>query len=90
MAQVEISLSEDVLTALGVGFDQLGAELLETAAVKWYEVGRVTGEVAALVAGINECDLVPLISTSIAQERQTMLLDLRGSASRRIGTKCRN
>jgi uncharacterized protein (DUF433 family) len=63
MAQVEINLSEDVLAALGVGLDQLRTELLETAAVKWYEVGRVSREVAALIAGVNECDLPPLIST---------------------------
>jgi uncharacterized protein (DUF433 family) len=63
MAQVEINLPEDVFAALGVGFDQLGTELLETAAVKWYEVGRVSRDVAALIAGVSEGDLPPLIST---------------------------
>jgi len=62
MAQMEVNLSEDVLAAIGVGFDQLKTELLETAAVKWYEVGRVSHEVAALIAGVNECDLPSLIS----------------------------
>jgi uncharacterized protein (DUF433 family) len=63
MAHVEIDLPEDVLAALDVGFDQLGAELLETAAVKWYEVGRVGREIAARIAGVSECDLPPLISS---------------------------
>jgi Uncharacterised protein family (UPF0175) len=78
MAQVEIDLPEDVFSTLGVGFDQLGTELLETAAVKWYEVGRVSREIAARIAGISECDFLSLIPPSIVQERQTMLLDLRG------------
>ena len=63
MAQVEINLSEDALAALGVGSDQLSTELLETAAVKWYEIGRISREVAALTAGVNECDFPSLIST---------------------------
>jgi uncharacterized protein (DUF433 family) len=63
MAQVEIDMPEDVFAALGVGFDQLGTEPLETAAVKWHEVGRVSRDAAALIAGINECDLLPLISS---------------------------
>lgn len=63
MAQVEIDFPEDVFAALDVGFDQLGTELLETAAVKWYEVGRVSREVAARIAGVTECDLPPLISS---------------------------
>jgi uncharacterized protein (DUF433 family) len=62
MAQMKINLSEDVLAAIGIGFDQIGAELLETAAVKWYEVGRVSREVAALIAQVNEWDLPSLIS----------------------------
>ena len=63
MAQVEIHLSEDVLAALGVGFDQLETELLETAAVKWYEVGRISREIALLIAGVNDCDLQGLTSS---------------------------
>lgn len=63
MAQVEIDLPEDVFAALGVGFGELGTELLETAAVKWYEVGRVSREVAARIAGVAECDLPPLTSS---------------------------
>ncbi len=52
MSEITLSIPDETLVALKVTPDQLGAELRLAAAVKLYEVGRISSGGAAKLAGI--------------------------------------
>ncbi len=52
MNRITLDVPEESLLALKVSPDSFGAELRLTAAVKWYELGRLSSGAAAIVAGV--------------------------------------
>lgn len=52
MSEITLSIPDDTLLALKVRPDQLGAELRLAAAVKLYELGRISSGAAAKLAGV--------------------------------------
>lgn len=52
MGKITLSIPDEALAALKVSPDQLGAELRLAAAVKLYELGRLSSGAAAKLAGV--------------------------------------
>ena len=52
MSEITLSIPDETLVALKVKPDQLGAEIRLAAAVKLYELGRISSGAAAKLAGI--------------------------------------
>ena len=52
MSKITLSIPDETLLALKVNPDQLGAELRLAAAVKLYELGRMSSGAAAKLAGV--------------------------------------
>jgi predicted HTH domain antitoxin len=59
---LEIQLSDRAVVGLDLDLGELASELRVAAAVKWYEVGRVSQEVAAEVAGMSRSEFVSALS----------------------------
>lgn len=52
MSEITLSIPDETLLALKVNPDQLGAELRLAAAVKLYELGRMSSGAACKLAGV--------------------------------------
>ncbi len=63
MQTVEISLTDHALAGLDCEPEALAGELRVAAAVKWYEIGRVSQEVAAEIADVSRVEFVVLLSS---------------------------
>jgi predicted HTH domain antitoxin len=62
MKRVEIDLPDDTFAGLDREAAELATELRAAAAAKWYEVGRVSQEVAAQIAGVSRSEFVSVLS----------------------------
>jgi predicted HTH domain antitoxin len=52
MSEITLSIPDETLVALKVNPEQMGAELRLAAAVKLYELGRISSGAAATLAGV--------------------------------------
>lgn len=62
MTDVVLQLPEEALAALNADPDEFGQEMRVAAAVKWYEVGRVSQERAAEIAGLSRAKFIDALS----------------------------
>jgi len=62
MKRVEIDLPDETFAGLDRESAELATELRVAAAAKWYEVGRVSQEVAAQIAGVSRSEFVSVLS----------------------------
>ena len=62
MKTVEIQLPDGAFAGLDQDSTQLGVEIRLAAAVKWYEIGRVSQEMAAEVAGVGRAEFLAQLS----------------------------
>lgn len=56
--RVELEFSEDTLSSLRQTPDGFASEMRLAAAAKWYELGRLSQEQAAAVAGLSRADFI--------------------------------
>jgi predicted HTH domain antitoxin len=59
---LEIQLPDQTVAGLDREPEELASDLRMAAAVKWYELGRVSQEVAAEVAGLSRSDFLSLLN----------------------------
>ena len=52
MSEITLSIPDEALVALKVNSEQMGAELRLAAAIKLYELGRLSSGAAAKLAGV--------------------------------------
>ena len=62
MKRVEIDLPEATFVGLDRESSELASELRAAAAAKWYEVGRVSQEVASQIAGVSRSEFLTILS----------------------------
>ena len=60
--QVILELPEDVFSILRTSPSEFARELRLAAAVKWYEVGRISQEKAAGLAGMSRVEFIDALS----------------------------
>ncbi|HZQ56350.1 MAG TPA: UPF0175 family protein [Bryobacteraceae bacterium] len=60
--RVEIDLPDATFAGLDRESAELASELRAAAAAKWYEVGRVSQEVASQIAGISRSEFLTVLS----------------------------
>ena len=58
MSTLELHIPDDATSLLEVSKEGLGRELLLLAAIKLYEIGRISSGQAARLAGISRVDLL--------------------------------
>ena len=80
MKRVEIDLPDETYAGLNRESAELAAELRAAAAAKWYEVGRVSQEVAAQIAGVSRSEFVSVLSRmQVSPMRESMDEALTGA-----------
>jgi predicted HTH domain antitoxin len=62
MKRVEIDLSDETFAGLDLESAELAGELRAAAAAKWYEIGRVSQEVASQIAGVSRSEFLAVLS----------------------------
>lgn len=71
---VSIQLPETVFTALGKHPHEFIQEMRIVAAVKWYELGKISQEKAAEIAGLTLLDFIDALSRYKSPEAETKSL----------------
>jgi hypothetical protein len=61
LARVEIHFADETIAGMDLGSAQFVAELRVAAAAKWYELGRVSQEVAARIGGVSRSEFVSIL-----------------------------
>ena len=69
---LEIQMADEVFLAMQEDAESLGSELRLAAAVKWYELGRLSQEKAAQVAGLSRAAfIVQLARFKVSPSQET-------------------
>ncbi|MBM4081696.1 MAG: UPF0175 family protein [Planctomycetes bacterium] len=55
---LRIEVDEEVLLSMNKDMEELGKEMRLAAAVKWYELGLISQERAARMAGMNRAEFI--------------------------------
>ena len=58
---VELEVSEEAITALNFTPENFSQEMRTAAAVKWYEMGKISQSKAAEIAGISRSAFIDLL-----------------------------
>jgi len=62
MTQLTLEVPESAFATLHQGPDELGREMRIAAAVKWYELGRLSQGRAAEIAGLSRAEFIDALS----------------------------
>jgi Uncharacterised protein family (UPF0175) len=76
MKRVEIDLPDEAFAGLDRESAELAAEFRAAAAAKWHEVGRVSQEVAAQIAGVSRSEFLRVEEARSLRDRTSPLTDL--------------
>ncbi|MBN2382667.1 UPF0175 family protein [bacterium] len=75
---LKIDIDDDVLLGLNISADEMALELRIAAAIKMYEVGRISQGKAAQIAGLSRAEFITALSKfkiSPVQEEEAELLE---------------
>ena len=75
--KLEIEIPEHTANTISVAPDSLPAEIRAAAAVKWYELGRVSQGRAAEIAGLSRAEFIDLLGQFSVSPFQESPDDLR-------------
>lgn len=64
MVKINIELPETVLSAMHTDPQEFAREMRVAAAVKWYELGRISQEKASEIAGLSRTGFIKALSKS--------------------------
>jgi predicted HTH domain antitoxin len=82
MAKLVIDVPEDVFSILRVSPEAFTQELRLAAAVKWYELGRISQDKAAELAGLTRTDFLRSLSRFEVSPFQVTTDELEAELSR--------
>lgn len=82
---LEIHMADEVFLAMQEDVESLGSELRLAAAVKWYELGRLSQEKAAQVAGLSRAAFIAELARFRVSPFQETAAEIVAAASPREG-----
>lgn len=85
MTTLQIQLSDETVAGLDREPAELAAELRAAAAMKWYELGRISQEVGADIAGVSRSEFVTLLSRMRVSPMQETADEATASARHLLG-----
>jgi predicted HTH domain antitoxin len=80
MKRVEFNLPDETFASLDRDSNQVTADLRAAAAAKLYELGRVSQEVAAQIAGVSRSEFVAILSELRVSPMQESAEEARAGA----------